>query len=337
MKLKLVKDGKEIVELQEAIQKLIGEKLKKVEKEIGLRLKSPYVPISEMGVYIASSLGKRLRPMLLLLSSKLIGYEGDDDVEYSVIIEFIHTATLIHDDIVDQAILRRGRASLNSRWGSQLAVLMGDYLYISAIDMAVKKKFNDINSVIAETSKSLIMGELLQSHKNYDFTITEEEYFDIIKLKTAKLFSTCTRIPPMLGGKSVEEVERLANFGLEIGMGFQIVDDCFDFLYDSKSLGKPSNNDLKEGKITLPLIFLRDYGDLRDKEFLEGVVAGRRFDEETLKILSERVVKGGFADKALECAIKYVEKAKSNLSIFKDCEAKVLLNKISKVIINRSF
>jgi octaprenyl-diphosphate synthase len=337
VKLKLLKEKRDFSNLYNEILNIVGERLKQVEKQIGQRLRSPYIPIGEMGIYLAASPGKRLRPTLLLLVSNLLNYEGDADIEYAVILEFIHTATLVHDDIVDQAILRRGRASLNSKWGSQLAVLMGDYLYISAVEMAVKREWSEIQRIIAETSKNLIEGELFQSHKNFDLTISEEEYFEIIKLKTAKLFSTCTIIPPILSNRDKKEVDALYNYGLNIGMGFQIVDDCFDFLYDEKTIGKPAGMDLKEGKLTLPLIYLRDYGKISDKEFLEAVVAGRRFDTATLESLSEMVVRGGFVNKAISMATEYVENARKYLEVFPESETKKVLEQIPQMVINRSF
>lgn len=336
-KFQVLKDTKELATIQNEIHNLVGEKLKKVEKMIGEKLKSPYIPIAEMGIYLASSLGKRLRPTILFLSSEISNYKGKSDLDYAVIVEFIHTATLVHDDIVDQAILRRGRASLNSRWGNELAVLMGDYLYITAVQMAVNLGWNDIQPIIAETSKNLIEGELLQSHRCYDLNINEDEYIEIIKLKTAKLFATCTVIPPILQNLRKEFRDALFNYGLYVGIAFQIVDDCLDFLSDEKILGKPSGQDLKEGKLTLPLIYLRDYGKIQDREFLEAIVAGRRFDNNTLEELSERVVSGGFTEQALAKAKDFAKRAKEELSIFKVSKAKELLEKLPEFILKRSF
>lgn len=336
-KFQIVKDSKDWISIQNKIQEIVGSKLKKTERMIAENLKSPYIPIAEMGLYLASSPGKRLRPTLLFLSSELVGYKGETDIDYAVIIEFIHTATLVHDDIVDQAILRRGRASLNSRWGSELAVLMGDYLYISAVQRAVNLGWNDIQPIIAETSKNLIEGELIQSHRCYDLNISEEEYIEIIRLKTAKLFSTCTVIPPILQNCRKEERDALFNYGLFIGIAFQIVDDCLDFLADEKTLGKPVGQDLKEGKVTLPLIYLRDFGKIQDKEFLEAIIAARRFDSVTLEELSERVVSEGFADMALSKAKDFAEKAMSKLKIFEDSKSKQLLERLPDFILKRSF
>lgn len=337
MNLKVIKQNEEIKSLKEEIYNLIGDQLLKVEKGIEERLKSRYLPIAEMGKYIASSPGKRLRPTLLLLTSKLINYNGEDSIEYAIALEFIHNATLIHDDIVDQALLRRGKASLNAKWGNQLSVLMGDYLYISAVDMIAKLGFNEAQPVVAETSKNLIEGELLQNYRNYDLSINEEEYFEIVKLKTAKLFSTCTVIPPILAQKDKETKSRLFNFGLFLGISFQIVDDCLDFLSDEETLGKPVGHDLKEGKITLPLIYMKERGNLEDKEFLEAVVMGRNFDKETMLELSDRLQKRGFIDSALEKAREFTEEAKRVLEPFEKSKVKEILLKVPNWILSRSF
>ncbi len=335
-KLQTLKDNRDLLVIQHEIQELVGDKLLKVDKLMAEKLKSPYIPIAEMGIYLASSPGKRLRPTLLFLSSSIVDYRGTTDIDYAVTVEFVHTATLVHDDIVDQAILRRGRASLNLKWGSQLAVLMGDYLYISAVQMAVNLGWNEIQPLIAETSRNLIEGELLQSHRGYDLHISEDEYLEIIKLKTAKLFSTCTVIPPILQNCSSEIRNALFNYGLFIGIAFQIVDDCLDFLSDERTLGKPVGQDLKEGKITLPLIYLRDSGNIHDREFLEAVIAGRRFDTETLEELSERILSGGFVEASLLKAKELAEKARRELSIFKDSKAKEILLKLPDYILKRS-
>ena len=251
--------------------------------------------------------------------------------------EFIHTATLVHDDIVDQAILRRGKASLHSRWGSESAVLMGDYLLISAVQMATSMEWNEIQPLIAGTAKNLIEGELLQSHRLYDLTITEEEYLEIIELKTARLFSTCMTIPPILNEMDRTVVEAMRTYGLSIGMAFQIVDDCLDFMADEKTLGKPVGQDLKEGKVTLPLILLRDTGKTEDREFLEAIVAGRRFDPRTLEELAERVATGGFVDRALTIAHDFAVRADESLSCFEDSKTLKMLAKLPQFILKRSY
>jgi octaprenyl-diphosphate synthase len=333
----LVKDKAEVLSIRSEINQIVGERLKEVEKLIAKKLRSPYIPIAELGAYITASPGKRLRPTLVLLASELVRYKGEKDLTYAAILEFIHTATLVHDDIVDQAILRRGRASLNSRWGSEMAVLMGDYLYISAVQIAVNMGWSDVQPLIAETSKNLIEGELLQSHRLYDLTISEEEYFEIIELKTAKLFAACTSIPAILKNSAAPLRESLRTYGLSIGMAFQIVDDCLDFLSDEKTLGKPVGQDLKEGKITLPLILLRDTGKTEDREFLEAIVAGRRFDHQTLQELAERVESGGFVKKALDVAGDFASNAIESLSVFDGSKTRTLLERLPQFILKRSY
>lgn len=336
-RLHVLKDTSEVLSIRNEINQMVGERLKEVEKIIARRLRSPYIPIAEMGQYLAASAGKRLRPTLVFLASELVGYRGDKDVAYAAILEFIHTATLVHDDIVDQAILRRGKASLHSRWGSESAVLMGDYLLISAVQMATDMQWNEIQPMIAGTAKNLIEGELLQGHRQYDLTITEEEYLEIIELKTARLFSTCITIPPILKGSDRKIIEAMSSYGLSIGMAFQIVDDCLDFMSDEKTLGKPVGQDLKEGKVTLPLILLRDTGKTEDREFLEAIVAGRRFDPGTLEELAGRVSSGGFVDKALGIAHAFALKADAALSVFDDSRAKKLLGRLPEFILKRSY
>lgn len=336
-KLFLVKDMSEVISIRSEINQIVGERLKKVERIIADHLRSPYIPISEMGLYLTASPGKRLRPTLLLLASDITGYEGENDLTYAALLEFIHTATLVHDDIVDQAILRRGRASLNSKWGPELAVLMGDYLYISAVQVAVNLGWSDVQPLIAETSKNLIEGELLQSHVLYDLTISKEEYLEIIELKTARLFSCCMAIPAILEGAPEKTVQALGSYGISIGLAFQIVDDCLDYLSDEKTLGKPVGQDLKEGKVTLPLIMLRDFGKPEDREFLEAIVAGRRFDLQTLEELAQRVNSGGFVDKALDTARSLASQAVNCLSVFEESKTKSLLERLPLFILKRSY
>ncbi len=333
----VLKDKAEVLSIRNEINQVVGERLKEVEKIIAKRLRSPYIPIAEMGQYLAASAGKRLRPTLVFLASELVGYRGDKDVIYAAILEFIHTATLVHDDIVDQAILRRGKASLHTRWGSESAVLMGDYLLISAVQMATSMEWSEIQPMIADTAKSLIEGELLQSHRLYDLTITEEEYMEIIELKTARLFSACITIPPILKGADRKVIDAMRTYGLSIGMAFQIVDDCLDFMSDEKTLGKPVGQDLKEGKVTLPLILLRDTGKTEDREFLEAIVAGRRFDPRTLEELAERVSTGGFVDQALKVANDFALRADDCLSCFEESRTKKLLARLPEFILKRSY
>lgn len=306
----------ELEQLSRRVRSLVGDELTQVENAIAAHLRSPYAPVAEMGSYLAASKGKRLRPTLLLLVAKMLGADLERAIRYAIIFEFIHTATLIHDDIVDQALLRRGRASLSSRWGPELAVLMGDRVFIMAMNLAVKEGWSDLLPLISETTLRLVEGELIQSHRKWDLALSREDNLDIIRNKTAFLFSTCAAAPSYIAETSQAEKASLKAFGLNLGIAFQVVDDCLDFVSDEATLGKPAGNDLKEGKITLPLLLLLEHGTTEDRAFIEAVVAARRFDPETLREVADRVTESGVLSQAEAIAGSYAQAAYEALDPF---------------------
>ncbi len=239
-RLRTVSQQAELADISRRIQDLVGDRLRLVEKTIADNLHAPSTPAAEMGSYLAGSRGKRLRPTLLLLMSDLVGYEGEQDIRYAAIFEFIHTATLIHDDIVDQALLRRGRASLSSRWGPELAVLMGDRVFIMAMNLAVKEGWSPVLPLISQTTLKLIEGELIQSFRKWDLTLRREDNLEIIRDKTAHLFAACAQTPAYLAQAPDHLREAADAFGLNLGVAFQMVDDCLDFVSDEATLGKPA-------------------------------------------------------------------------------------------------
>ncbi len=336
-RLKALQNSAELGVLSRRIQSLVGEKLGQVEKTISENLQAPYSPVAEMGIYLAASRGKRLRPTLLLLISKLLGYEGDKDVRYAAIFEFVHTATLIHDDIVDQALLRRGRASLSSRWGSELAVLMGDRVFIMAMNLAVQEGWSPILPLISRTTLKLIEGELIQSYRKWDLTLRREDNLEIIKDKTAFLFAACAVTPAHLVQASPAVLEALETFGVNLGIAFQVVDDCLDFVSDEATLGKPAGNDLKEGKITLPLLLLLERGTPEDRAFIEAIIAARRFDPDTLNEVAGRVTESGMLAAAEEVAAQYALRAQDALATLPDDPARDLLQFLPEYILRRRF
>lgn len=327
----------ESLQLNRRVQELVGEDLSRVEKTISGYLHSPYAPVAEMGVYIAASKGKRIRPSLLLLASRMLGYQGDRHIQYAAIFEFIHTATLIHDDIVDQALLRRGRASLSARWGPELAVLMGDRVFIMAMNLAVKEGWSPLLPLISDTTLRLVEGELIQSHRKWDLTLSREDHLEIIKNKTAHLFLACAVTPAYLAGASEELTEALRAYGLNLGIAFQMVDDCLDFAADEATLGKPVGHDLKEGKITLPILLLLERGTTDDRAFLEAVVTSRRFDTETLREVAERVSESGMLEKARGIAASFANEALRSAQSFPDGPAKDLLVLLPEYILKRRY
>jgi octaprenyl-diphosphate synthase len=235
---------------------LVRGDLEKVEQELTLQSLDAIQPVAQIGHYLQSSGGKRLRPALLLLSSKFCGYSGDAAIRLAAVMELIHTATLVHDDVIDKAETRRGRASINHRWGNHLSVLAGDWFYMQAFSVALRERNFRILDLLIGLTQAMVEGELLQLQCLGKADLTEDEYFDLAYRKTACLFSACLRIGALLGSRSEEEENKLGNYGLNLGLAFQLVDDILDFTSSEAKLGKPVGSDLREGKATLPFVYL---------------------------------------------------------------------------------
>jgi len=237
------------------IMALVSEPLAEVEEEFRRNLDSDVAIISEIGRHIAESGGKRIRPGLLLLASRACGYSGKRDILYGAVFEFIHTATLVHDDVIDQADFRRGRRSVNSRWGNTLTILLGDYLYIRSLAMALTGEDLRVLTLMSEITLRMIEGELIETHTTGRLDLTEAEYLDMVFRKTACLFSGCAETAALLVARD-EWRQPLRSYGEAIGVAYQLVDDLLDFTSESEVLGKPVASDLREGKLTLPVIDL---------------------------------------------------------------------------------
>src|SRR5438128_5582148 len=220
------------------------------------------------------------------MASRLAGYSGDRGALYAAVVEFIHTATLVHDDIIDDSDLRRGRLAVHSRWGNDITVLLGDYLYIKSMALALTHDAIEIIRLLCDVTLRMIEGELYQLTKNGDADITEEEHFDIIRRKTAYLFGGCAQIGGMLGKVSAERQEALREYGFNLGIAFQLVDDLLDFTGDTAAVGKPIGSDLREGKVTLPLIhLLRQSNDGEGARIVRDTIASRSVTSEQWAVL----------------------------------------------------
>ncbi len=294
----------------------IRDDLDAVEREFVRHIQSRVALIPEMGRYIQKSGGKRVRPAVLLMAARLGGYQGDRAVLYASVVEFIHTATLVHDDIIDGADLRRGRLAVHSRWGNDITVLLGDYLYIKSMAMALTQDSLEIIRLLCDVTLRMIEGELYQLTKAGDVDIAEEEHFEIIRRKTAFLFGGCAQIGGMLGGVSPERESALREYGFNLGVAFQLVDDLLDYTADQAALGKPIGGDLREGKVTLPIIFLLQRGGEEVDRLIRTVVQERAVSQdqwrEILRLLREHRV----TDMAYDRAIEYANRAKSCLTAF---------------------
>jgi octaprenyl-diphosphate synthase len=228
-------------------------------------------------------------------------------------VEFIHTATLVHDDIIDGAETRRGRLTAHSRWGSDITVLLGDYLYIRSMAMALTQDTLDVVRLLCDCTLRMIEGELYQLTKTGDASITEEEHFEIIRRKTAFLFAGCAEIGGMLGTATLAQREALREYGFNLGIAFQIVDDVLDYMADEAALGKPIGGDLREGKVTLPVILLLQRGGPEAAELIHGVIASGQVAPETWRTIKDLLARHGAVDAAFERAVAHAARAKTHL------------------------
>lgn len=320
---------------REQIFALIADKLVAVNERFEEEFGSNVEIVSAMGSYVSGSGGKRLRPALLLLASGVAGYEGGQDVLFAAALELIHTATLVHDDIIDEATIRRGRESLNHRWGNHLTVLMGDHLYIKAMQLAIEGQNFRILSLLAETTLGMIEGEMIQKDQNGRLDIDENEHLEVVRRKTAMLFSTCCKVPAMLSANSSEQLRALENYGLDLGMAYQLIDDLLDFTADEETLGKPTVNDLREGKLTLPLIYLLRRGDPRHEELVRTVMTDRGFTRVPREAILEPLRAMGCLDEGRETAIRYTQRARGHLDVLPESRYKDALHSVLDFVIER--
>jgi octaprenyl-diphosphate synthase len=302
-----------VPDLAQIFEPVRGE-LQRVEAEFVRHLESRVELIPQMGRYIQMSGGKRVRPAVLLMAARLCGYSGDRAVLNASVVEFIHTATLVHDDIIDEADTRRGRLAAHSRWGNDVTVLLGDYLYIRSMAMALTQDTLEVIRLLCDVTLRMIEGELYQLTKTGDTAITEEEHFEIIRRKTAYLFSGCAEIGGLLGNCTTEQRHALRDYGFNLGIAFQIVDDVLDYTADESALGKPIGGDLREGKVTLPVILLLRKTGADVADLVQRVVSDRSVTPEAWRTIKEMLVRHGAVDEAFERAVSYAHRAKQHLA-----------------------
>ncbi len=294
----------------------IREDLRLVEREFARHVQSQIAVIPAMGNYIQDSGGKRIRPAVLLMAARMCGSTGDVAALHAAVLEFIHTATLVHDDIIDESDLRRGREAVHSRWGNDVTVLLGDFLYIKSMSLALTQDRLDIIRLLCDVTLRMIEGEIYQLTKNGVVDLTEEEHFDIVRRKTAYLFAGCAKIGGMLGTSTPQQQDALWEYGLNIGMAFQVVDDLLDFTGDEEALGKPIGGDLREGKMTLPVIHLLARSDAETAALIRKIVLERNVSVEEWRDLRAMLAATRSIDYAHTTAVEFVERAKKALHVF---------------------
>ena len=321
--------------LKERVAGLIGSDLERVEAEIRRELDSPVALIQEMGGYIAGAGGKRLRPMLLLLAARLAGYAGPRGVRLACVVEMLHTATLIHDDVVDQAPLRRGRPSANAQWGDDASVLVGDHLYSKSFAMLVRDNDRAVMETLARSTVSMTEAEVFQLELKRSGVTTEADYLRIITQKTASFMSACCRIGALLGGVSAGQVDALTQYGLDIGVAFQISDDSLDFVANQDRLGKAIGADLREGKRTLPLIAMLARATPTESERVKSLLKRHDLDPDEIDEIRRYVVEHEGVEYALAQAHEYARSAKAALAAFPPSEERETLALVADFVVDR--
>ncbi|OLB20008.1 MAG: trans-hexaprenyltranstransferase [Acidobacteriales bacterium 13_2_20CM_55_8] len=307
-------NGKEVFEL-------LRDDLAAIEREFGRDTVSNVEAITEIGEYLRAGGGKRIRPALLLLSSRLFNYQGRGAIRLGAVVEIIHTATLVHDDIIDEAQTRRGRPAANTQWGNSKCVLAGDWLYMQAFKIAVQERNFRILDTLIELTQQMVEGELLQMEK-LGKLISLDEHFDLIFRKTACLFSVCMRMGAILGEAAPEQEESLAQYGRDLGMAFQIVDDVLDLTASESILGKPVASDLREGKVTMAVIHALERCTSPERKSIETVVREQGFDGVTHSQILAILNRYGSLDAASARAMQYAALARNAICDFPDSEIK---------------
>src|SRR5437879_5012996 len=300
---------------------LLREDLAAIEREFGRDTVSNVAAITDIGEYLRGGGGKRIRPALLLLSSKLFNYEGRGAIRLGAVVEIIHTATLVHDDIIDEAKTRRGRPAANTQWGNSKCVLAGDWLYMQAFKVSVQERNFRILDTLIELTQQMVEGELLQMEK-LGKLISLEEHFDLIYRKTACLFSVCMRLGGILGGATPDQEEKLGQYGRDLGMAFQIVDDVLDLTASETILGKPVASDLREGKVTMSVIHALDRCTPQERGKIETILRDRGFNGVTHAQILDILQRYGSLEAANDRAVEYAESARKAICHFPDSEIK---------------
>jgi len=322
-------------DLKQRILSANEEDLREIEKQLSENLK-PYLDlVSEVAHHILFAGGKRLRPLLLVLSAKICGYEETYAKTVSSALEYLHAATLLHDDIVDDAILRRGKTVAHSVYGNAVTVLVGDFLLARALAICADSGKIKVIHIISELTENMSTGEVHQLMRKGDINLTEEEYMEVIRRKTAVLFQAACTVSAVIADAPAKKENALSDYGFNLGVAFQMVDDLFDYTMNTGDLGKEVGADLREGKLTLPIIHALKQANSADHERMKKIIENENFTEDEFKILVQLMEKYGGIAYTVERAASYIEKAKKALSVFEPSKTKDMLFDIADYAIAR--
>jgi octaprenyl-diphosphate synthase len=319
------------------IFELVKDDLEKVEREISLETVNSVEAVTAISQYLQGNGGKRLRPMLVLLAARLFGEANDTAVRMAAVVELIHTATLVHDDVIDNAQTRRGKASSNVVWGNHTSVLAGDWLYMQAFQIALRERNFQILDILIGLTQVMVEGELIQLERIGKIDISEADYMELVDRKTASLFSACARLGALAGGGDDTSEMRLGEYAWNVGIAFQLVDDVLDFTSREAVLGKPVGNDLREGKVTLPLIYALEKATVEERAMVSTVLEDASYDRVPFNRILAIIREHQGVERARERALAFTEKARSIIAEFPDSAYQRALASVTDLVTEREY
>lgn len=315
---------------------LVRDDLEKVEREISLESVASVDAVTMIGQYLQAGGGKRLRPILVLLSAKLLtGKASDSAIRMASVVEMIHTATLVHDDVIDIAKTRRGRPATNVVWGNHTSVLAGDWLYMQAFQVALRERNFRVLDLLIALTQMMVEGELLQLDRIGRIDISEADYMELVDRKTASLFAACSRLGVMIAGGDEAAEARMGEYAWSLGIAFQLVDDILDFTSREKILGKPVGNDLREGKVTLPLIYALERATAEERAMVQNVLTDGNYEQVPFAKILQLIHRYNGIDRAKDRAQAFTEKARSLIAQFPDSPYQRALTDVTDLVTGR--
>ncbi len=317
------------------ILELLREDLEKVEREISLESVASVEAVTSINQYLQAGGGTRLRPILLLLAAKLFRPTTDSAIRLAAVVEMLHTATLVHDDVIDFAKTRRGRPSINVVWGNHTSVLAGDWLYMQAFQVALRERNFHVLDILIGLTQDMVEGELIQLERIGKVDISEADYMELVDRKTASLFSVCARLGTVIAGGDDATETRMGEFGWNLGIAFQLVDDVLDFTSREKILGKPVGNDLREGKVTLPLIYALKSATADERRLIETVLSDGNYDQVPFVSILQVLHRHRGVEQALERAQSFTDKARAVLAGFPESPCQRALLAVTEMVTER--
>lgn len=317
------------------IFELVRDDLKRVEREISLETVNSVEAVTAIAQYLQGNGGKRLRPMLVLLSCRLFGKADDTAIRMAAVVELIHTATLVHDDVIDNAKTRRGKPSSNVIWGNHTSVLAGDWLYMQAFQLALRERNFPILDILIGLTQVMVEGELIQLERIGKADVSEADYMELVDRKTASLFSACARLGALAGGGDDHAEMRLGEYAWNLGIAFQLVDDVLDFTARESVLGKPVGNDLREGKVTLPLIYALESATPEQRNMVSTVLKDGNYERVSFEKILALIREHQGIERARERAHMFTEKARAIIAEFPDSAYQRALASVTDLVTER--